>query len=55
LGWTRQQINALANTQPEHARCSDSSGATDGNRKRARARSVQVVQAVVKPVTSRRW
>lgn len=40
LGWTDQQINALANTQPEHARCSDSSGAKYGNAKRGRMRQV---------------
>lgn len=36
LGWTEQQINALSNTQPEHARCSDRSGAQYGNRLRGR-------------------
>jgi hypothetical protein len=34
MGWTDQQINALSNTQPEHARCSDASGARYGNAKR---------------------
>jgi hypothetical protein len=31
LGWSEERINAITNTQPEHARCSDSSGATYGN------------------------
>lgn len=35
-GWTVQQANALANTQPEHSRCSRSAGASDGNRVRQR-------------------
>jgi hypothetical protein len=34
MGWTEAQINALSNTQPEHARCSDRSGAIYGNAKR---------------------
>jgi hypothetical protein len=36
LGWSDAQINALSNTQPEHARCSDRSGAQYGNQKRGR-------------------
>lgn len=36
LGWTEAQINAISNTQPEHARCSDRSGAQYGNQKRGR-------------------
>jgi hypothetical protein len=39
LGWTVEQANALGNTQPEHARCGRSAGATDGNRARASARA----------------
>jgi hypothetical protein len=31
MGWTEAQINHLSNTQPEHARCSDASGARYGN------------------------
>jgi hypothetical protein len=31
MGWTDAQINAISNTQPEHARCSDQSGARYGN------------------------
>jgi hypothetical protein len=27
MGWSDAEINALTNTQPEHARCSDASGA----------------------------
>lgn len=34
MGWSDAQINALSNTQPEHARCSDQSGAQYGNRLR---------------------
>lgn len=34
LGWTRKQINAISNTQPECRTCSRSSGATYGNAKR---------------------
>lgn len=34
LGWTREQINHLSNTQPEHARCGRSAGATYGNEQR---------------------
>lgn len=26
MGWTDEQISAISNTQPEHARCSDRSG-----------------------------
>lgn len=48
LGWTDEQINALSNTQPEHARCSDRSGARYGNRKRAVIRSRRLD-------TSRAW
>lgn len=39
LGWSPAQINAVSNTQPEHARCSDRSGAVYMNRKRAQARA----------------
>lgn len=37
LGWTDAMINQLSNTQPEHARCSDTSGATYGNGIRSEA------------------
>jgi hypothetical protein len=36
LGWTEAAVNDIGNTQPEHARCSDRSGAVYGNRKRGR-------------------
>jgi len=39
LGWPDAEINALSNTQPEHARCSDRSGAAYGHAKRRRARA----------------
>lgn len=56
LGWTDQQINALSNTQPEHARCSDVSGARYGNRVRARRRRSAGRPDLVEPlVTSRDW
>lgn len=42
IGWTDEQINALENSQPEHARCSDASGARYGNRKRGLRRSVSL-------------
>lgn len=32
LGWTGAQINALSNTRPECQRCSNRSGAREGNR-----------------------
>lgn len=38
-GWTRAQINAVSNTQPEHQRCSREAGVRAGNAKR-RMRSV---------------
>jgi hypothetical protein len=49
LGWTDQQINAVSNTQPEHARCSDRSGAVYGNRKR------RVRKGALNLDTSRAW
>lgn len=38
LGWTEDQVNALANTRPEHARCSVRSGAREGNAAQRAAR-----------------
>lgn len=54
LGWTDEQINSIANTQPECARCSMTSGARDGNRK---ARGLRVVSRGTKTQldTSRKW
>lgn len=49
-GWTRAQINALSNTQPEHQRCSREAGVRLGNQLRA---SRQPMPTVL--VTSRRW
>jgi hypothetical protein len=54
MGWTDAQINALSNTQPECARCSDSSGARYGNRKRGQVRAV-LKRARVELDTSRAW
>lgn len=51
LGWSDQQINAVSNTQAEHARCSDRSGAVYGNRKRGRG--TRVASNVL--VTTRAW
>lgn len=50
LGWSDAQINALSNTQPECAHCSDRSGAIYGNRKRGH---IAKVRAVLK--TTRAW
>jgi hypothetical protein len=33
-GWNVEQANALGNTRPEHATCSHSTGATEGNQRR---------------------
>jgi len=49
LGWTRAQINAIANTQPECRTCSRSTGATEGNRKRMRRRITR------RPVEADEW
>lgn len=51
LGWSEAQINALSNTAPEAARCSDRSGAVYGNRKRGRGK--RVASNVL--VTTRAW
>lgn len=53
LGWPDTMINALSNTQPEHARCSDRSGAVEGNRMRGALRRARGRAAPL--VTSRRW
>lgn len=58
LGWTEDQINHLSNTQPEHARCSDRSGAVYGNQQRGRQRArLRVVPREERTATdnSRRW
>lgn len=47
LGWTRAQINAISNTQPECRTCSRSHGATYGNAKRAQVRA--------KPIEADEW
>lgn len=54
LGWSDEQINALSNTQPECARCSDSSGATYGNQLRAHPTATAPAQAS-RPATAARW
>jgi hypothetical protein len=46
LGWTEVQTNSVANTQPEHSRCSDRSGARYVNAKRGARRRLD---------TSRTW
>lgn len=50
LGWTIDQINALANSRPEHRRCNVSDGARHGQR-RQRAKAKVRVQLD----DSRRW
>jgi hypothetical protein len=47
MGWTRAQINAITNTQPECRTCSRSAGARYGNAKRGRARP--------RPVEADQW
>jgi hypothetical protein len=49
-GWTVEQINALSNSQPECASCSNSSGAREGQQaQRAKQRRRRVLN------TSRQW
>ena len=58
LGWSEERINAISNTQPEHARCSDRSGAQYGNQKRGRRGAMlRVVPREERQATdnSRRW
>jgi len=58
LGWTDAQINDLSNTQPEHARCSDRSGAVYINQRRGRrGAQLRVVSREKRQSTdnSRRW
>jgi hypothetical protein len=50
MGWTDEQINALTNTQPEHAHCGRSHGARLGNANRREAAG----QART-PLTSESW
>lgn len=45
MGWTDEQADAIANTQPECQACSNSSGAREGQR----------MQAARTPTTYRRW
>jgi hypothetical protein len=54
LGWSDEQINDLANTQAECARCSDSSGATYGNRIRGLRRAASA-PTPARPATASRW
>jgi len=57
-GWTDDMINSIANTQPEHKRCSDVSGARSGNaRQRATNKGVGTVKgaSVVQAAASTRW
>lgn len=53
LGWPDERINDISNTQPEHARCSDRSGAVYGNRKRGRLALIRRTRPDVD--TSREW
>ena len=55
MGWTRAQINALSNTQPECRRCSRSSGATYGNRKRGRERPSRRWRSAERPIEADEW
>ena len=57
LGWTDARLDGLDNTQPEHARCSDRSGAQYGNRLRgARTGTGTRPVLMAEPlVTSREW
>lgn len=50
MGWPRTLINAITNTRPEHATCSRSAGARDGNRKRSTS-----PQRMQQTKTSRVW
>ena len=49
LGWRDDQINALSNTQPEHARCGRSHGGRLGNQVRWQDRPRRA------PLTSESW
>jgi hypothetical protein len=55
MGWTIAQMNALSNTQPEHAHCSRSAGATEGNQGRAGAGQGQGRREPDQPITSGVW
>jgi hypothetical protein len=50
LGWTDEQINALSNTRPEHARCNRADGARLGNANRREAAGPPR-----QPLTSESW
>lgn len=54
-GWTEAQINAISNTQPEHARCSDKSGAEYGNALRNPKPFATVRTTIVDLDNSREW
>lgn len=51
LGWTEEQTNAIANTQPECQDCSNRSGAAESNASRTPA----AILPIARPVTSRQW
>jgi hypothetical protein len=61
IGWGDEMINRLANTRPEHARCSEQAGARYGNRKRGQRRRTVRPARVIMPAsteplrTSRVW
>ena len=46
-GWSIEEINAVTNSRPEHARCNRHAGAKVGGRVRSRRLSA--------PITSRAW
>ena len=50
MGWTRAEINSVANTQQEHQRCNRTAGVVHGNHKRGRIRPT-----VDRPVEAAEW
>jgi hypothetical protein len=57
LDWTRAEINSVANTQPEHQRCSRAAGARQGNRSRRNQRAPRpnITRIITKPAESEEW
>jgi hypothetical protein len=45
LGWSEARINSIGNTLPEHASCSNRSGAALGRQRQAAQKAVQTVIA----------
>lgn len=52
LGWTRAEINAITNTQPEHQRCSREAGARAGNHLAGRGRPIRII---TRPLEADEW